>query len=464
MQIKQAIYQMVEMRRVAHTTLNPQGPGVVRIHLIPPKFDLRGNSPSVAILNGQDIVPINTSWAVLLNVFISQINKYNGNEISSEELEDVVSKSLKTAKKIYPRTSVERMREDLWKIVNTFCDIAYGKQPQEEIGYMTIGEYAPFMKAPHRIDLMISSMTKNGKWHCNQKCLHCYAAGQAQAEVTELTTDSWKKIIDKCKEIGIPQLTFTGGEPTMRKDLVELIEYAKWFVTRLNTNGIRLTPKLCAELYKASLDSVQVTLYSSLKEEHNVLVGAYEDSICYTSTVDGIKNALAAGLNVSVNTPLCKINADYLKTLEFLNQLGVKYVSCSGLIVTGNALNENSRNTQLAEDELYNILKKATAYCKEHSMEISFTSPGWVAQEKMMELGLTVPTCGACLSNMAIAPNGNVVPCQSWLSENAILGNILRDPWNRIWDSTMCKAIRRYSSMTQCKCPLRDGGKQNEEK
>ena len=97
-------------------------------------------------------------------------------------------------------------------------------------------------------------------------------------------------------------------------------------------------------------------------------------------------------------------------------------------------------------------------------MEISFTSPGWVAQEKLMELGLTVPTCGACLSNMAIAPNGNVVPCQSWLSENAILGNILRDSWNRIWDSTMCKAIRRYSSMTQCKCPLRDGGKQNEKK
>ena len=63
-------------------------------------------------------------------------------------------------------------------------------------------------------------------------------------------------------------------------------------------------------------------------------------------------------------------------------------------------------------------------------MEISFTSPGWVEQEKLAELGLTVPTCGACLSNMAIAPNGNVVPCQSWLSDDGVLGSILKEDKN----------------------------------
>ena len=58
-------------------------------------------------------------------------------------------------------------------------------------------------------------------------------------------------------------------------------------------------------------------------------------------------------------------------------------------------------------------------------MEISFTSPGWVAEEKLTELGLVIPSCGACLSNMAIAPDGEVVPCQSWLGEDAGLGNML---------------------------------------
>ena len=71
----------------------------------------------------------------------------------------------------------------------------------------------------------------------------------------------------------VPQLTFTGCEPTLRKDLVELIEYSKWFFTRLNTNGILLTESLCKELYNASLDSVQITFYSNEKDLHNLLVG-----------------------------------------------------------------------------------------------------------------------------------------------------------------------------------------------
>lgn len=452
MQIREVIYQFSKMRNVAHTTLNPYGPGVVRVHLIPPKVDLRGAPSSVVVLNGQDIIPINLSWAILLNCFIEEVNKHEGKEISEEDLENIVCKALQSAKKVYPKTTIAQMNCDLRKIITTLCDVAYGKEPEEEIGYVTLGEYAPHMKAPHRMDLMVSSMVKNGHWHCNQKCLHCYAAGQEQAEVKELSTEEWKKVINKCREIGIPQLTFTGGEPTMRDDLVELIEHASWFVTRLNTNGVNLTSSLCDKLYQASLDSVQITLYSSVEDEHNTLVGAGN----FKKTVRGIENAIKAGLNVSVNTPLCTINAEYRRTLEFLNELGVKYVSCSGLIVTGNACSAQSQNTQLSEDELYNILKSAKKFCEANHMEISFTSPGWVEQNKLTELGLTVPTCGACLSNMAIAPNGNVVPCQSWLSDDGVLGNILSDSWSKMWNSPNCKEKRDFSALMECACPLRD--------
>ena len=91
-------------------------------------------------------------------------------------------------------------------------------------------------------------------------------------------------------------------------------------------------------------------------------------------------------------------------------------------------------------------------------MEVSFTSPGWIKEEKLIELGLEIPSCGACLSNMAIAPDGEVVPCQSWLGENAGLGNMLTTKWEKIWNNPKCKHRRAYSAKSTQNCPLREGG------
>ncbi len=57
---------------------------------------------------------------------------------------------------------------------------------------------------------------------------------------------------------------------------------------------------------------------------------------------------------------------------------------------------------------------------------------------------------------MAIAPDGEVVPCQSWLGENAGLGNILTTKWEKIWNSKECKKRRAYSAKSFYKCPLRE--------
>lgn len=435
---------------VLHTTLNPDGPGVVRIHLIPPKVTDDYLVPSVAIINGQDIIPVNVGWTILLAEFIKEVNKYSGREVTNAEVDAMISATCKSVKKIYRFISVKRLKSDIYTIMNTFKQIAYGEPTDEEIGYMTMGEYAPYMKAPHRMDLMVSAMTKNGKWHCNQKCVHCYAAGQQQADEEELSTDDWKKIIDKCREVCIPQLTFTGGEPTMRDDLVELIDYSRWFVTRLNTNGIKLTKELCTSLAKASLDSMQITFYSSDAKIHNSLVGAEQ----YESTVSGIENAIEAGINISINTPLCTLNKDYVKTLEFLHSKGVIYVTCSGLITTGNATTDESESLQLSTEEIKEVLKAAVDYCFANGMEISFTSPGWIEEEYFEKLGINTPSCGASLSNMAITPGGNVVPCQSWLSDNP-LGNMLDNNWEDIWNSEACMKRREYSALMEGKCPLR---------
>ncbi len=236
----------------------------------------------------------------------------------------------------------------------------------------------------------------------------------------------------------------------MREDLFELISHARWFISRLNTNGIRLTEEYCKELRKAELDSVQITFYSADPEIHNRLVGAAR----YEDTLAGIRNALAQGLSVSINTPLCTLNRDYEKTLEFLHGLGVIYVTCSGLITTGNAAGPASESLQLSSDELKEILGRAVSYCHQNGMEIAFTSPGWLDEQVFEELNTPSPTCGACLSNMAITPGGNVVPCQSWLSDKP-LGNILTDDWKDIWDSEPCRTRRAFSAQLTGECPLR---------
>lgn len=454
MSLLEKIYHKKYLNEVVHTTFDPYGPGVVRIHMVPPKFKWFGHTPSVVIVNGQDVLPLSMAWAVLLNEFIRQVNCYDGKEIQEEELDWIIKQTAKRTQKIYPFTSAKQIKKDLQIIIDTLCDVAYGKEPRAEIGYMSLAEYAPNMRAPHRMDLMVSAMTKEGKWHCNQKCIHCYASGQTLAETKELSTTEWKQMIERCKEAGIPQLTFTGGEPTLREDLVELVSASRWFVTRLNTNGALLTPELCQQLYEAELDSIQITLYSHNATTHNQLVGAQN----FEKTVQGIKNAVAAGLNVSVNTPLCSLNQDYAVTLEFLHTLGVRYVSCSGLIVTGNACTTDSKQTQLPQEALYAILQQAVATCGHNSMEISFTSPGWLTEEQLTELGLTIPSCGACLSNMAVAPDGSVVPCQSWLTMEQPLGNMLQDDWKAIWESKTCTEIRKQSITTQQVCPLREKG------
>ena len=442
MNIREKIYSKKHLKEVLHTTLNPYEPGAVRIHLVPPKSSFWKSRPSIVILNGKDIIPINEAWAILLSIFINEVNKFEGKAIQDKLLDRILKNTVEKTRKIYKKTGRIEIKEDLKELIKVFTDIASTGTTDIDVGQMSIGEYAPNMQSPHRMDLMISSMIKNNNWNCNQKCIHCYAAGQKLSEKEELSTEEWKKVIDICQKECIPQLTFTGGEPTMRKDLVELIEYSKWFITRLNTNGVLLTENLCKELYEASLDSVQITFYSSNKEEHNKLVGADN----FDKTVEGIKNAISAGLSVSINTPLCKLNKNYKKTLEYLKNLGVKYVSCSALIIAGNATKEESKETQVSEEELYNILKEAVSYANENLIEISFTSPGWLKEEKIKELRLDVPSCGACLSNMAIAPDGEVVPCQSWLGKDAGLGNMLTKEWKEILNNPKCKKQRIYSA------------------
>ena len=445
-------YRRRHLECVRHITLDPKGRGVLRIHMIPPRQDA-DNAPFLLLLNGSRLVPLNLSWAILLANFMDRLEPFAGLEITESDWNAMAAGAVAETHKTYPFTSKERLSDDLATMIRSLVAIARGQEPEAEVAPLTLGEYAPEMTAPHRMDLMVSAMTRGGAWHCNQKCLHCYAAGQPLSDTPELTTAQWKEILAKLRAANVPQVTFTGGEPTLRADLVELVEVAQWFVTRLNTNGRLLTPELCRRLYGASLDSVQVTLYSHDPAVHNALVGAEG----FDDTVTGIRNAVAAGLSVSVNTPLCSLNTDYAAAVRFVNGLGVRYVTCSGLIPSGSAEGAESQATRLTEEQLTDVLRRAVTVAEELEMEMDFTSPGWLKEETLRSMGLTlVPSCGACLSNMAIAPDGGVIPCQSWLSSQP-LGNMLTDDWDKIWQSQRCAAIRAKSAKMEQLCQLRQG-------
>ncbi len=431
---------------VYHTTIDPKGPGAVRVHLIPPN-DLKPGIPWVIILNGYYLLPVQTAWAVLLKIYIEKRNNSPLDYMADELLDEAVNEALL----VFNKSKASYLKKDLKDMLICIRDVAKGKTPDLKIGFMTLAKYGKYMSAPHRLDLMVSSMSKNGLWACNQKCLHCYAADEVMSGKDELPKEEWFKIIDKAKEAHIAQLTFTGGEPTMREDIPELIEHASWFVTRLNTNGVLLTKELCKKLYDASLDSVQITFYSDKSAIHNLLVGAHN----YDKTVEGIKNALKAGLDVSVNTPLCSINKNYLETIKYLNSLGVTYFSCSGLIPTGNARNVDSSITRLSEDEITDVLIEAYEWAKENECEISFTSPGWIYDKTLESMKMVVPSCGACLSNMAVSPDGKVIPCQSWLNGEEY-GDMRYVPWKNIWNNSECRKHRKVSMKNEQKCPLKE--------
>ncbi len=432
---------------VAHVTLDPNGPGVARLHLIPPKPSFFNDPPSLLVINGTWFLPVGPSWATILRVFFEELQQCckDKHEISSEEIKQIEAAVAEKVHYFYPSAKAQLILEDLDEIITLAVNIATGKDiPEETMKGVSIEKYSKLMTAPHRMDLIVAPMSVNSKRVCPLECSCCYADAHEMMDIDQpLPTEDWKNIIDRCREERIPMLTFTGGEPLTRPDIVELVAHASWFVTRLNTNAFHLTEEMAEALHNASLDGIQITLYSSDPTIHDDLVGRPG---AWDKTVTGIKNALKAGLSVSINTPLVERNRDYASTLRFAHSLGIHCVGCSSLIPTGGAQEQIATGKALSPEELKNILKEAVTLCKELEMEISFTSPGWLESQEILDLGLpSAPVCGACLSNMAIAPNGQVVPCQSWLNGLA-LGDMRTTSWKNIWNHPECKKIRSNSA------------------
>ena len=114
-------------------------------------------------------------------------------------------------------------------------------------------------------------------------------------------------------------------------------------------------------------------------------------------------------------------------------------------------------DVDVSKKELTDIVIAAKKFTDRNDMEIDFTSPGLIDSDVLENMGMNVPMCGACISNMAIAPGGSVVPCQSWLGADASLGNLLTDDFKLIWNNPKCLSLRFMSEDEALACPFRTG-------
>jgi uncharacterized radical SAM superfamily Fe-S cluster-containing enzyme len=211
--------------------------------------------------SGQGVMVINANTVLHLNHSATTFAYFFMQGLQREEL----------VKKIHGmyRVNADKAKADYEKLVYTISTLAQTEKI-DPVSFLEIEKEEPFSyqySAPLRMDLALT-------FRCQNDCVHCYAGGPH--ETTELTTAQWKGVIDKLSDIGVFILTFTGGEPTLREDLPELLLYAqtKGMVTGLISNGRKLKDKTYVEvLEKSSLDFVQITLESHKPQVHDSITG-----------------------------------------------------------------------------------------------------------------------------------------------------------------------------------------------
>jgi len=334
------------------------------------------------------------------------------------------------------RVTLARVKADLDRIFGTLKKLAEGACPADL--NMSPRELRPeTWNAPARMDLAVT-------YRCNLNCAKCYNSEDRGRP--ELSTQQWLAVYEALWRIGIPQVVFTGGEPTLRDDIVELIDQAEEFVTGLVTNGTRLE-ELAESLRGANLDYAQVTIESHRPEIHDEMTGAAGS---HARTVAGIKRASEVGLQVVTNTTLATLNAAHFPdTIAWLkNELGIDNVACNTVICSGRGTRYKKSNG-LADAELKQVLQAACGRAEELGVSLQWYSPGCYAIVNPIGLGLGAKCCSAAAHNMLVQPDGSVLPCQSWPET---VGNILTDPWQAIWNHPTCRKLRDHLlAPTECK-------------
>lgn len=294
-------------------------------------------------------------------------------------------------------------------------------------------------------------------YRCQNRCTFCYAdAPKRGRDVPEMTTAEVCTIIDRIfDEAHCPTVSFTGGEPTLRPDLPELVAYARAKGMRVNliTNGFKCADEgFVADLAKAGLHSAQVSIEGGSSEVHDAITqhpGSFERAVA------GVGHLRGATIHTHTNTTICGGNRHYL--LELVNfiadELESEYFSMNMVIRTGTALSHSEDDIRYTE--IGPIIESVQRRASEKGVRLVWYSPVPYCLFNPVQANLGSKSCACVDGLISVNPAGELIPCSSF--ERGI-GDLLHQPFEKVWYSRTALYWRRKEFVPPVcqRCEIRD--------
>jgi len=275
-----------------------------------------------------------------------------------------------------------------------------------------------YLKAPNSIVWDVTS-------RCNLKCKHCYVEAESK-KTEEPSTEEAKAIIDQLKKAKVFTLSFSGGEPLLRDDLFELLEYAtKSLVVDVASNGLLIDEDIANQLKSTGIAYMQLS-FDGLEDAHDYLRGRKGAFNRLMETIEILKRV---GLRFGVTSVIYRKNVHEIKEMiELAEKLGAFTIRFYRLIYTGRGKELTSLDLTSSE------YKKALQEVYSHKGKISA-----VADEAFGFLlhGRENPHQGVgCQAGRTIAgikANGQVVPCPMFSDPVFYCGKVPDEDFTDIW-------------------------------
>jgi MoaA/NifB/PqqE/SkfB family radical SAM enzyme len=359
--------------------------------------------------DGRGLLVINAATVLHLNQTAAEYARLLIRGADEDEAAETITKRYHV-KEAQAREDYAQLRDHVLTLATT-VDL----DPVTYLGMERAEPFSAETSAPYRVDLALTyRMDASGTLD-----------PRARKRVDrELTTEEWKRVLQKLWDVGVPHVCFTGGEPTLREDLVELVQYAEDLgqVTGLLTNGCCLRDRAYLDkLLLAGLDHLQITLASHNAEVHDRIVGVEGAG---KQAHAGLHNALAADIYVVVQIPVVPENADTVpQTIAYLAEMGVPAV----------ALSSPLRDVPEEEAQrLQDALQEAQDAAYAHGLTLVWDLAAPYSHVNPIEAEADLPPDQVARQLLYVEPDGDVLPVQGY---NVVLGNLLRDDWETIWEN-----------------------------
>lgn len=282
-------------------------------------------------------------------------------------------------------------------------------------------------------------------YKCPQKCDHCYAKPERLVG-NELSTKEATNTIDMLKKHEVSLITFSGGEPLVRNDIFDLIEYAtsKDINVSLITSGS--FPDKINDIKLSGVKRIQVSLDSSnprLNDEIRGLKGAYDKS------VETIKNSIENGIRTSVCATVRKKNYEQIRDVfKLAYDMGADEFRLMRLMPCGLS-RVAYRENAVTRQQYSNLLSQLVSdYMNNNPVLIDIEDPFPFAKQFEGTAAEKYIFYRGCLQGKAvcsITADGKIIPCPIGNYEEFIAGDIRIDDIKYIWENSSAFDNFRYS-------------------